>query len=161
MYEAEGSAVLPVKASGEPGDESQPCTVIPLGLQSFSSTRSVRRDAPAVVRDTQTCVSNCHSGWRWPISRRPMTIASDFAAPGSPTGMPLPAESTAEYTIYCRCRFAAPGSPTGMPLPAESTASHTVGADLQLPTRRSICRSLLSRRLYHSYDLCIMLLSFC
>ena len=52
MYEAEGSAVLPVKASGESGDESQPCTVIPLGLQSFSSTRSVRRDAPAVVRDT-------------------------------------------------------------------------------------------------------------
>ena len=52
MYEAEGSAVLPVKASGEPGDESQPCTVIPLGLQNFSSTKSVRRDAPAVVRDT-------------------------------------------------------------------------------------------------------------
>ena len=52
MYEAEESAVLPVKASGEPGDESQPCTVIPLGLQNFSSTKSNRRDAPAVVRDT-------------------------------------------------------------------------------------------------------------
>ena len=52
MYEAEGSAVLPVKASGEPGDESQPCTVIPLGLQNFSSTKSARRDTPAVVRDT-------------------------------------------------------------------------------------------------------------
>ena len=52
VHEAEESAVLPVKASGEPGDESQPCTVIPLGLQNFSSTRSVRRDAPAVVRDT-------------------------------------------------------------------------------------------------------------
>ena len=52
MYEAEESAVLLVKASGEPGDESQPCTGIPLGLQNFSSTKSVRRDAPAVVRDT-------------------------------------------------------------------------------------------------------------
>ena len=52
MYEAEESAVLPVKASGEPDDESQPCTVIPLGLQNFSSTKCVRRDAPAVVRDT-------------------------------------------------------------------------------------------------------------
>ena len=52
MYEAEESAVLPVKASGEPDDESQPCTVIPLGLQNFSSTKSNRRDAPAVVRDT-------------------------------------------------------------------------------------------------------------
>ena len=52
MYEAEELAVLPVKASGEPGDESQPCTGIPLGLQNFSSTKSVRRDAPAVVRDT-------------------------------------------------------------------------------------------------------------
>ena len=52
MYEAEESAVLPVKASGEPGDESQPCTVIPLGLQNFSSTKSARRDAPAIVRDT-------------------------------------------------------------------------------------------------------------
>ena len=52
MYEAEESAVLPVKASGEPGDESQPCTVIPLGLQNFSSTKSARRDTPAVVRDT-------------------------------------------------------------------------------------------------------------
>ena len=52
MYEAEGSAVLPVKASGEPGDESQPCTVIPLGLQNFSSTKSARHDTPAVVRDT-------------------------------------------------------------------------------------------------------------
>ena len=36
---------------------------------------------------------------------------------------------------------------------------HTVGADLQLPTRRSICRSLLSRRLYHSYDHYVLLLS--
>ena len=44
--------MLPVKASGESGDESQPCTVIPLGLQNFSSTKSNRRDAPAVVRDT-------------------------------------------------------------------------------------------------------------
>ena len=44
--------MLPVKASGEPGDESQPCTVIPLGLQNFSSTKSARRDTPAVVRDT-------------------------------------------------------------------------------------------------------------
>ena len=52
VHEAEESAVLPVKASGEPGDESQPCTVIPLGLQNFSSTKSNRRDAPAVVRDT-------------------------------------------------------------------------------------------------------------
>ena len=52
VHEAEESAVLPVKASGEPGDESQPCTVIPLGLQNFSSAKSIRRDAPAVVRDT-------------------------------------------------------------------------------------------------------------
>ena len=52
VHEAEVSAVLPVKSSGEPGDESQPCTVIPLGLQNFSSTKSNRRDAPAVVRDT-------------------------------------------------------------------------------------------------------------
>ena len=36
---------------------------------------------------------------------------------------------------------------------------NTVGADLQLPTRRSICRSLLSRRLYHSYDHYVLLLS--
>jgi len=36
---------------------------------------------------------------------------------------------------------------------------HTVGADLQLPTRRSMCRSLLSRRLYHSYDHYALLLS--
>ena len=73
MYEAEESAVLPVKASGEPGDESQPCTGIPLGLQNFSSTKSVRRDAPAVVRDTlaNACVElslglACPSG-RWPF----------------------------------------------------------------------------------------------
>ena len=52
VHEAEESAVLPVKASGEPGDESQPCTVIPLGLQNSPSTKSVKRDAPAIVRDT-------------------------------------------------------------------------------------------------------------
>ena len=44
--------MLPVKASGEPGDESQPRTVIALSLQNSPSTESVKRDAPAIARDT-------------------------------------------------------------------------------------------------------------